>query len=151
MTDSAPGTMQHIRRVQELMAAAIERLHARAIHHDESKLEAPEKAYYDQYPADRPGVTYASPEYYAMLNKLQPALQRHYAHPDNSHHPEHHADGIQGMSLLDLLEMLADWKAASEAQFDGDLGKSLAINRKRFGIPPDLMAILENTRQEMGW
>lgn len=52
---------------------------------------------------------------------------------------------IDGMSLLDLVEILAECKA------DGDMVKSLEINRERFGISDQLARILENTVKEMGW
>jgi hypothetical protein len=51
-------------------------------------------------------------------------LKHHYAH--NRHHPEFFGeDGVDGMSLVDVIEMLADWKAATEHHDDGDLAKSL--------------------------
>jgi hypothetical protein len=34
-----------------------------------------------------------------------------------------------------LIEMLADWKAATERHHDGDLAKSLEIHRERFVSP----------------
>jgi hypothetical protein len=76
-------------------------------------------------------------------------LQHHYA--NNSHHPEFHADGVNGMTLVDLVEMLADWKAATERHADGDLAKSLDIQRDRFGLTAQLAQILENTARQFGW
>ena len=37
------------------------------------------------------------------------------------------------MTLLDMLEMLCDWRAASLRHADGDIYQSLVINRARFG------------------
>jgi len=55
-------------------------------------------------------------------------------------------------TLVDLLEMLADWKAAGErTSHGGDLADSLTINRERFGIAPQLMDILANTARHFGW
>jgi hypothetical protein len=55
-------------------------------------------------------------------------LKHHYSH--NRHHPEFFGeDGVDGMTLVDLIEMLADWKAATERHDDGDLAKSLEIHR----------------------
>ena len=42
--------------------------------------------------------------------------------------------GVNDMTLVDLVEMLADWKAATERHDDGDLAKSLEIQRERFGL-----------------
>ena len=59
---------------------------------------------------------------------------------------------IEGMSLFDVLEMLVDWKAATERMAGGgDIRRSLEINRDRFKISPRMMAVLENTVREFGW
>ncbi len=55
------------------------------------------------------------------------------------------------MSLLDLIEMLADWKAAGERHANGSMAKSLKFNRMRFSIDEQLQSVLENTAREMGW
>jgi hypothetical protein len=49
------------------------------------------------------------------------------------------------MNLIDLVEMLCDWKAASERHNDGNIRKSIEINASRFTISPQLVKILENT------
>lgn len=59
---------------------------------------------------------------------------------------------VNGMSLFDVLEMLMDWKAATERMKDGgDIRASLVINRDRFKISPQLESIMANTIKEMGW
>ncbi len=61
-------------------------------------------------------------------------------------------NGVDGMSLFDVLEMLLDWKAAAERMKNGgDIRKSLEINTKRFGLSSQLVHILENTIKEIGW
>ena len=57
--------------------------------------------------------------------------------------------GINGMCLIDLLEMLCDWKAATLRHKDGDLRRSIDINQKRFGYSDEMKAILHNTAQRM--
>lgn len=59
--------------------------------------------------------------------------------------------GIRGMNLIDIVEMLADWKAATERHADGDLLKSIELNQKRFGYTDELKTILTNTARVMGW
>lgn len=59
--------------------------------------------------------------------------------------------GLDGMDLLDVLEMLCDWKAAGERHADGSLAKSLEVNRERFGISPQLEKIMRNTAVSLGW
>ena len=74
---------------------------------------------------------------------MGPALAHHYA--NNRHHPEHHKNGVDDMTLIDVLEMLIDWKAASERHNDGNILKSIEKNADRFGLSPQLVKILENT------
>ena len=45
------------------------------------------------------------------------------------------------MSLLDLMEMLADWRAATERNKNGDIKKSIEINTYRFNIYKKLKQI----------
>lgn len=58
---------------------------------------------------------------------------------------------LEGFDLLDLVEMLCDWKAATERHADGDIMKSLEINEGRFHISPQVMSILRNTVNRLGW
>jgi hypothetical protein len=52
---------------------------------------------------------------------------------------------ISQMTLIDLIEMLCDWKASTLRHKDGDIFKSLEINKKRFNISDQLYNILKNT------
>ena len=149
MSDSTQDTLKHIWRVQTLMQQAIATLGWRMQEHDKSKLEEPEKSGYDQITTRLKDVSYGSPEYRACLKELKPTVEHHYAH--NSHHPEHYPNGVDGMSLLDLIEMLADWKAAGERHSDSSLEKSIAINEERFKLSPQLVAVLRNTQKELNW
>lgn len=145
--DSTPDTLAHIRRVQELLADVQHRLADRARVHDQSKLEPPEKDAFDRATPKLKSLTYGSPEYKASLADIREAVAHHQAH--NSHHPEHYPDGIAGMSLLDLIEMVCDWKAAGERHADGDIRESLRINVERFGVDDQLASILWATVDEM--
>lgn len=58
---------------------------------------------------------------------------------------------VDSMTLLDLLEMVADWVAAGERHPDSTFARSLEINIERFGIGPQLARILANTVASMGW
>lgn len=60
--------------------------------------------------------------------------------------------GPEAMSLFDVIEMLLDWKAATERMKDGgDIRASLIHNITRFNLSPQLVSILSNTIKEMGW
>lgn len=149
--DSRPDTEAHIARVAELLNLAAEKLQQRGRAHDLSKLEEPEKSAFDRLKAlSLSGMAYGSEEYRACLRAEKPAIQHHYK--ANSHHPEFYENGVEGMSLFDVLEMLLDWKAATERMKNGgDIRASLVINRDRFKISPQLEAILANTVNELSW
>jgi len=149
MPDSTEDTLAHIRKVQARMGVVIHELRSRAELHDASKLEEPEKSGFDVLLFKLATLVYGSDEYRAALEEGKPTIAHHYA--VNSHHPEHWPNGVAGMSLLDVIEMLADWKAASERTKQGSIAQSLPINKERFGIDDQLYAILENTVRELGW
>lgn len=52
---------------------------------------------------------------------------------------------VNDMNLLDVLEMLIDWKAASTRHNNGNIRKSIEHNANRFGLSPQLVKIMENT------
>ena len=149
MSDSTQDTLDHIGKVQRRIDEMRSRLTIRAAHHDASKLREPEKSGYDKLTANLADVVYGSDEYRAALKEAKPTIDHHYA--ANNHHPEHYENGIAGMSLLDLAEMLADWKASSERTKQGSIAASLAHNKERFQIDDQLATILENTVKELGW
>lgn len=147
--DSRADTLAHSLRVGALMGAAIAELVERSTKHDLSKTQPPEVEAFDRVTPRLRTLRYGSEEYKASLRELGPALEHHYA--ANRHHPEHFAEGVDNMTLVDLLEMLADWKAATERTADGDLARSLEINAKRFGISEPLLRVLANTASWFGW
>jgi hypothetical protein len=141
--DSTVETKKHIARVFDILGGVELEINERRYAHDLSKLGPVEKPLFDEYTPKLAKMTYGSGEYTAALHHLGPALKHHYAH--NRHHPEHFENGIDDMTLIDLIEMLCDWKAATERHNDGDIFKSLIHNAKRFGISEQLAKILENT------
>lgn len=149
MPDSTDDTLRHIGKVQARMLEVQHEIMRRSIEHDASKLKEPEKSGYDQLVTRLADVEYGTDAYRAALEEAKPVIEHHYAY--NSHHPEHYANGIASMSLLDVIEMLADWKAASERTKQGSIAESLAHNRERFGIDTQLASVLENTVRELGW
>jgi len=141
--DSTVDTNKHIARVNELATLFSEKLLSQCKHHDESKLKEPEKPLFDIYSPKLKNCIYGSDEYKSYLKELKPALDHHYT--KNSHHPEHYEDGINDMNLIDLLEMFIDWKASSERHENGDIVKSIEINKKRFNMSEQLANIFLNT------
>ena len=147
--DSRPDTFIHSQRVGELIVQLVKELLDRSSCHDRSKTQPPEVRVFDEFTPKLKTSTYGSDEYRDFLRGMGEGLKHHYA--ANRHHPEHFADGVNGMTLVDLVEMLADWKAATERHSDGDLSRSLEINRERFGLSGQLVSILRNTVKHFEW
>jgi len=146
--DSKFDTATHIARVREHIEVARSELQHRALLHDWTKLHSPEKEAFDGA-AELKNLEYGTPEYDAAKMALGDALQHHYKH--HRHHPEHFPEGVKDMNLIDLIEMLCDWKAASERMKDGDMQQSLQFNKGRFNISDELYTILERTAKDLGF
>ena len=141
--DSKNDTLKHIKMVQEYMRFVCYKLNWMALNHDKSKLEEPEKRIFDEFTPKLKETTYGSDEYKSYLNQMQKGLRHHYE--NNNHHPEHYENGIKDMTLFDLFEMFIDWEAATKRHNDGDIHKSIKINKDRFGYDNLLESIFENT------
>ena len=148
MYDSTADTIEHIGKVRARLRTVIIELTIRAVHHDESKLQEPEKSGYDYWkpilktlPEDSPEIEQARREMGAILD--------HHVKANPGHHPSGNPNGIADMTLIDLIEMLCDWRAAADEKPPHVL--LLDYNIRRFGIDDQLAVILENTVRELGW
>lgn len=106
-------------------------LYKRGWKHDLSKYRWVESSLLAQVIFKLKGTTYGSKEYNDFLKFLKPMTELHYK--KNRHHPEYHKNGIVDMTIIDKLEMIADWQAATQRHGNGDIFKSIEINQKRFG------------------
>lgn len=136
-------TQKHIEKVRHYIRLLTDRLTSRGVNHDKLKLESPEVEIFAEYTPLLAKTTYGSDEYKDALAGMKPALDHHYA--NSRHHPEHFVNGINDMNLVDIVEMLCDWKAASERQMNGNLLHSIEMNAKRFEYGEQLKQILMNT------
>ncbi len=143
-------TRKHMQRVSELLGQAAINLIQRGAAHDLSKLETVELEPLQRMQdlIDKEGqAPYGSDEYRRRTSLLGDMTKHHYA--NNSHHPEYYHDGVDGMDLFDVLEMLLDWKAASERGEESSVNIGASV--KRFGISPQLENILRNTARNAAW
>lgn len=150
MSDSEPITKKHIARVQTLLWEAAAELSRRGVVHDRSKFDPVEKGPLDEMQRlveEEGQAPYGSDEYKRRLGLLKPMLDHHYE--NNSHHPEHFPDGVNGMDLFDVIEMFFDWKAASERGEESSIGLTHSV--ERFKIDPQLAGILANTAERLGY
>lgn len=66
-------------------------------------------------------------------------------------HEEEHfkPGGINEMNLLQLLEMVCDWVAATRRHDDGDIHRSIDLNAERFGYGEPITSMLHATADEL--
>jgi hypothetical protein len=140
------ATLKHINDVRDNLLIFIRELLDRITKHDLSKLESPEREIFAEHLEELGKTQYGSPEYKALLEKVRPAINHHYS--KNRHHTEFHKNGIDDMTLVDLVEMLSDWRAATKRNSNGNIRKSIEINAEKYNISPQLRKIMENTVKE---
>lgn len=134
--------------MRDYLNVCVGELLKRGENHDKTKLDNPELDLFAEYTPKLAACTYGSDEYKENLDAIKVALEHHYA--NNRHHPEHFKNGINDMTLIDLIEMFCDWKAASERHNDGNIRKSIEINGKRFNMSDQLIKIFENSVEIFG-
>lgn len=147
--DSRPDTYAHIATVREYLLKIAHNLTMRGHDHDLSKLEEPELSVFNEFTPKLKDSTYGSDEYKSFLEGMGAGLNHHYE--VNDHHPEHFENSVADMDLLQLTEMLCDWKAATLRHKDGDLRRSIEMNAQRFGYGIEIRELLLNTAKNMGW
>lgn len=135
-------TLKHIDLVRLLLKTFARQLQKRGDEHDLSKLESPEREMYKIFRPKLDTLDIQSAEYKQSLAEMGEGLRHHYA--ENRHHPEHFANGIRGMNLIDLCEMVCDWSAAASRKGQK---VNMAWASQRFGIDKDdmLYAVIANT------
>jgi hypothetical protein len=123
--------IRHITLVRAALGKIAQELERRALVHDVSKFTEDEfMGFVALNHADKIHG-YGTPEYKAALAEIN-AVGLHTSR--NSHHPEYHTAGIRDMGLLDLIEMVCDWQAASAVYGNNNFGESLRNSMDRFGL-----------------
>lgn len=136
-------TLKHVNEVRENIWNLIKHLDKRAQVHDASKFEEPERSVFAANTPKLAKTEYGTEDYNKLLLEVKPAIDHHYS--KNTHHPEHWPNGIDDMDLLDLVEMLSDWAAATKRNKNGNIHKSIENNKIRFGMSDQLAKIFTNT------
>lgn len=151
------GTLKHKLWVLYYLLIFCARLMWRGIVHDLSKFTPIEARGFIQVIHKLKTSSYGTEDYKANLNHIRPSVIHHQE--SNRHHPEHYlylkndplftSCGIESeidfMDLVDIVEMLSDWRAANKRHKDGNIIKSININEGRFNMTRQLSRILINT------
>lgn len=141
--DCTKDVIDHIHKVQKWMGDFAVQIISRSSWHDKSKLEETEKPMFDKFTPRLKELAFGSNEYKTALAEMGGALKHHYE--NNRHHPEHYENGINGMTLVDIIEMLCDWMASAQAK---NTYIDLSYLSKRFSLSEQLVNIIANTLRE---
>jgi hypothetical protein len=109
----------HIAEFQQAIEDLCSALKRRAKTHDASKLKEPELTQYTEAEHELEKFKPGSKSYLTFAQKHSIILDRHYS--KNPHHVEHFENGFDDMTILDLIDVLVDWKLDCG---DGDWGSS---------------------------
>jgi hypothetical protein len=132
--------IQHKRWVAEYMQIVANELFRRAVIHDNSKFSSEEfEAYEEAFPGLQK-YAYGTDEFRAELRKIEPAIEHHYK--------ANHLNGIADMDLIQVIEMVCDWLAASKRS-QKDICQGLEINQRRFGIEQQVINLISHTVAEL--
>ena len=140
------GTTAHKFWVTYYLLDIILNLISRAFLHDLSKYSPVECTAFFRTIHKLRVTPYGTVEYDDLLKEVKPALDHHYK--VNRHHPEFHNEGLKKFTLIDLIEMYCDWKAAVRRHNTGNMFRSIEINKDRFKMDDQLIEILRNTHQK---
>ncbi len=141
-SDYIKDLVDHKQRVASYMQIIATDLILRACRHDNSKFSPEEFEAYEEAFPNLQKYAYGTPELRAELRKIKPAIQHHFQ--ENDHHPEHFEAGVTGMNLVQLIEMVCDWLAASERS-QTDFAHGLEMNKERFHLEEQLFEIIKCT------
>ena len=133
---------RHIVTVQKYLNRLSQELQRRALEHDLSKFSKGEFSGFVEVNRIAKEHPYPSPSL-----KDNKTIALHFSR--NRHHPEYHTNGIADMSLLDIVEMAIDWKAASETYGNNDLKAVLAKQQERFTMSDRHMWLIELILKEL--
>ena len=124
--------IRHREIVGDYLASIAGYLRWRAREHDRSKLQFDEFEGFTRINKTARNHAYGSKEYDESLASAKQeggCCSLHFSR--NRHHPEFF-ENPKDMGLFDLIELVCDWKAATETYGNNTLAESLEVQRKRF-------------------
>ena len=137
--------LRHQTLVRRYLLELAHRLEQRALIHDLSKLQLDEFTGFVEIQRVAREHRLDSPEYKASIQS--DVVNLHLSR--NSHHPEFHHGGIKDMPLLDLIEMVIDWRAASETYGRTTMAESLPMQKERFKMTDEQYRLIQLITEEI--
>lgn len=140
--------LHHKNKVSSLLKKLSRSLAERADTHDNSKFEPDEFEGFCQLDAYRnhQKEEYGSKTYEAGMKN--DAVKLHLSR--NSHHIEYWPNGLDDMSLADVIEMLIDWEVARQVRdTEQDINVTWQTRQKRFNLSDVETGFLRMTWERM--
>ena len=122
--------IRHKNNIKANLGSLSAELLKRAELHDQSKLSPDELPGFIEIHNIAREHPIGSKEYEAAMRSAT-CIQEHFS--NNSHHPEYH-NCVSDMGLLDIIEMVLDWKAAADTYGMKTLRESLDYQLSRHGF-----------------
>ena len=138
--------LKHKGLVQKYLHTLSQELEVRAIAHDLSKLGIDEFNGFVAINRVAREHPYGSKEYKASL-KDNDVIDLHFSR--NPHHPEYHDALVTDMGLLDIIEMVCDWKAACVTYGKTTLLEALEVQIERFGLTKEQLYLIKLIIEEI--
>lgn len=131
-----------VRKYLRKLASALEN---RATIHDLSKFSQDEFGGFVDIQRIARTTKYNSEQYRESIDT--DPVKLHFSR--NPHHPEHYSNGIDDMSLLDIIEMVIDWQSAAETYGQSSFEESLPEQVKRFKLRPEHLYLIKLIAEEL--
>lgn len=132
----------HIIRVRKHIATFVQLLINRSLNHDNSKLQEPEFTWWNEMDKE-PRYPYGSEEYKDKTKRWKKVFKHHYS--NNRHHPEFYEDGVNDMTLVDIVEMMCDWLGYKQNVSVTEAFNICDEQMKRYNISNELRQVIFNT------
>ena len=131
----------HIAEFQQAIDTLTEKLKQRAKAHDASKLKEPELTQYTEAEEKLENFKPGSKSYLTFARKEDIILSKHYS--KNPHHVEHFKNGFNDMTILDLVDVLTDWRLDCG---DEDWNKFVDDRKDYYKMSDQLVDIFKNSK-----
>lgn len=148
-TEVLRDLLVHISEVQENISQMILILKNRGISHDKSKFTDIEFNGFVETRLQFKIADYGTKEYQDCIDRIKPSIEHHYS--QNRHHTLFHKNGFEDMNFFDILEMLADWRAASNRNINLSFEDSLLIAFNKYCIPKNMQKHIMSTIRTLMW
>ena len=125
--------VRHQKHVEANMGQLAAELIRRGHMHDQSKLSPSELDGFVEIHHIAREYPLGTPEYEAAMRDAT-CIKEHFS--NNSHHPEYH-EKTEDMGWLDLIEMVLDWKAASDTYGHKTVRECLDYQKERHSFSSD--------------